>query len=67
MIVVVVIGGDVYVRNVILKYLELILVKFIEMGVIVEEGDDCVRVIVDKFLKVVNIKIILYLGFLIDV
>ena len=36
--------GDVYIRNVIPKHLESITAKLIEMGVNIEEGDDCIRV-----------------------
>lgn len=36
--------GDVTIKNVIPKHLESIAAKLIEMGAIVEEGDDSVRV-----------------------
>lgn len=59
--------GDVYVRNVIPKHLESITAKLIEMGVTIEEGDDCLRVCVDKPLKGVNIKTTPYPGFPTDI
>ena len=59
--------GDVYVRNVIPKHLESITAKLIEMGVNIEEGDDCIRVSVDKPLKGVNIKTTPYPGFPTDI
>lgn len=60
-------GGDVYVRNVIPKHLESISAKLIEMGAVIEEGDDCVRVTVNKPLKAVNIKTTPYPGFPTDI
>ena len=59
--------GDVLVRNVIPKHLESITAKLIEMGVNIEEGDDCIRVSVDKPLKGVNIKTTPYPGFPTDI
>lgn len=59
--------GDVYVRNVIPKHLESITAKLIEMGVTIEEGDDCIRVCGDKPLKGVNIKTTPYPGFPTDI
>ena len=43
--------GDITIKNVIPKHLESITAKLIEMGVVVEEGDDSVRVTVDGELK----------------
>jgi UDP-N-acetylglucosamine 1-carboxyvinyltransferase len=60
-------GGDVYIRNVIPKHLESITAKLIEMGVVVEEGDDCVRVTVNSPLRSVNIKTTPYPGFPTDI
>ena len=60
-------GGDVYIKNVIPKHLESITAKLIEMGVTVEEDDDCIRVSVDKALKGVNIKTTPYPGFPTDI
>lgn len=59
--------GDVTITNVIPKHLESISAKLLEMGAIVEEGDDSVRVTVDKPLKGVNIKTAPYPGFPTDV
>ena len=39
--------GDITIKNVIPKHLESITAKLMEMGVVVEEGDDSVRVTVD--------------------
>ena len=60
-------GGDVYIKNVIPKHLESISAKLTEMGAIIEEGDDCIRVTVNKPLKAVNIKTTPYPGFPTDV
>ena len=59
--------GDVTVNNVIPKHLESVTAKLKEMGAIVEEGDDSVRVAVDRKLKGVNIKTAPYPGFPTDV
>ena len=59
--------GDVTITNVIPKHLESISAKLMEMGAIVEEGDDSVRVTVDKELKGVNVKTAPYPGFPTDV
>ncbi|PRR82184.1 UDP-N-acetylglucosamine 1-carboxyvinyltransferase [Clostridium vincentii] len=59
--------GDVTITNVIPKHLESISAKLKEMGAIVEEGDDSIRVTVDKELKGVNIKTTPYPGFPTDV
>jgi UDP-N-acetylglucosamine 1-carboxyvinyltransferase len=59
--------GDVTITNVIPKHLESISAKLREMGAIVEEGDDSIRVTVDKKLKGVNIKTTPYPGFPTDV
>lgn len=56
-------GGDITVCDVIPKHLESISAKLIEMGCVVEEGDDCVRVISRERLKPTNIKTIPYPGF----
>ena len=60
-------GGDVYIKNVIPKHLESITAKLTEMGAVIEEGDDCVRVTVNKPLKGVNIKTTPYPGFPTDI
>ena len=59
--------GDVTITNVIPKHLESISAKLIEIGAIVEEGDDSIRVTVDKPLKGTNIKTTPYPGFPTDV
>lgn len=59
--------GDVYIKNVIPKHLESISAKLIEMGAVVEEGDDSVRVTVNSKLKGVNIKTTPYPGFPTDI
>ena len=59
--------GDVTIKNVIPKHLESITAKLKEMGAIVEEADDAVRVTVNGELKGVNIKTAPYPGFPTDV
>jgi len=67
MIAAVATGGDVYIRNVIPKHLESITAKLTEMGAVIEEGDDCIRVSVNAPLKGVNIKTTPYPGFPTDI
>ncbi len=55
--------GDVTVCNVIPKHLESVSAKLLEMGVTVEEMDDCIRVISNDRPKKVNIKTLPYPGF----
>lgn len=59
--------GDVTITNVIPKHLESISAKLIEMGAIVVEDDDSVRVTVDNPLRGVNVKTAPYPGFPTDV
>lgn len=59
--------GDVTITNVIPKHLESISAKLIEMGAIVVEGDDSVRVTVDNPLRGVNVKTAPYPGFPTDI
>ncbi|MDU5111091.1 MAG: UDP-N-acetylglucosamine 1-carboxyvinyltransferase [Clostridium sp.] len=59
--------GDVTIKNVIPKHLESIAAKLIEMGAVVEEGDDSIRVYVEGELKGVNVKTAPYPGFPTDV
>ena len=59
--------GDVTITNIIPKHLESISAKLIEMGAIVKEGDDSVRVTVDNELRGVNVKTAPYPGFPTDV
>ena len=56
-------GGDAIVKNVIPKHLDAITAKFVEMGALVEEFDDSVRVAVVKPLKQINVKTLPYPGF----
>ena len=56
-------GGDVVVRNVIPKHLESITAKFMEMGGIVEEYDDAVRIRRDGPLLHCNVKALPHPGF----
>lgn len=55
--------GDILVKNVIPKHLEAISAKLIEIGAVVEEYDDAVRVIADHRLGSTNIKTLPYPGF----
>ena len=59
--------GDIIVKNVIPKHLESIAAKLTEMGAIIEDGDDSIRVYVDGELKGVNVKTAPYPGFPTDV
>lgn len=59
--------GDITLTNVIPKHLESITAKLTEMGAIVEEGDDSVRVRVEGELRGVNIKTAPYPGFPTDI
>ena len=59
--------GDVTITNIIPKHLESISAKLIEMGAIVEDGVDSVRVTVDNELRGVNVKTAPYPGFPTDV
>lgn len=59
--------GDVTIRNIIPKHLESIAAKLTEMGAIIEEDDDSVRVTVNGDLKGVNIKTTPYPGFPTDI
>ena len=56
-------GGEVTIKNVIPRHLECISVKLLEMGVQIEEGDDCVTVRRDAPLHRTNIKTQPYPGF----
>ena len=56
-------GGDVTVKNLIPKHMESLSAKLLEMGVNIEEGDDCIRVSVTNPLKAVNVKTLPYPGF----
>lgn len=56
-------GGDVLVKNVIPKHLESITAKLEEMGAMIEEGDDCIRVRRDGKLHRCNVKTMPHPGF----
>ena len=56
-------GGDVMIQNVIPKHLESITAKLREMGVIIEEYDDSVRVVRNERLKRCNVKTMPHPGF----
>ena len=56
-------GGDIVVRNVIPKHLESITAKLMEMGAVVEEYDDAVRVRRDGPILHCNVKTMPYPGF----
>jgi len=55
--------GDVYIKGVIPNHLEAIIAKLVEMGVIVEEYDDMIRVRREGPLKHVDIRTLPYPGF----
>ena len=55
--------GDVLIKNVIPKHLDSISAKLAEMGVLIEEYDDCVRVCSMGTLKRANVKTMPYPGF----
>ncbi|AIS53514.1 UDP-N-acetylglucosamine 1-carboxyvinyltransferase 3 [Thermoanaerobacter kivui] len=55
--------GDVYIKGVIPNHLEAIIAKLTEMGVIIEEHDDVIRVRREGPLKHVDIKTLPYPGF----
>lgn len=57
-------GGDVIVRNLIPKHMDSLSAKLVEMGVNVEEFDDCIRVnATDRKLNAVSVKTMAYPGF----
>ena len=56
-------GGDVTLLNVIPRHLECITAKLQEIGVVIEEYDEAVRVIREKPIKRTNIKTLPYPGF----
>jgi len=55
--------GDVLIKNIIPKHLESITAKLIEVGCIVEEFDDAIRVVGTDNLKCTNVKTLPYPGF----
>ncbi len=56
-------GGDVLVKNIIPKHMEATSAKILEMGCIVEEHDDAIRVIGRKPLRPTRVKTLPYPGF----
>lgn len=56
-------GGNVLIKNIVPKHLDSITAKLEEIGVLVEEMDDSIRVIADKKLKKCNIKTLPHPGF----
>ncbi|HHX62779.1 MAG TPA: UDP-N-acetylglucosamine 1-carboxyvinyltransferase [Epulopiscium sp.] len=56
-------GGDVTVRNLIPEHMESISAKLTEMGVILDEGDDFIRVRAPEILKPTNVKTLPHPGF----
>lgn len=56
-------GGDVTVRNLIPEHMESISAKLMEMGVVLDEGDDFIRVRAPEILKPTNIKTLPHPGF----
>ncbi|MBQ6602670.1 MAG: UDP-N-acetylglucosamine 1-carboxyvinyltransferase [Eubacterium sp.] len=56
-------GGDIFVTNVIPKHLEAMTAKLTEIGCLVQEYDDMIRVKADKRLKRTQIKTLPYPGF----
>ena len=56
-------GGDVVVCNIIPKHMDSLSAKLVEMGCIVEESDDSIRVLANQPLKRVDIQTMYYPGF----
>lgn len=56
-------GGDVTVKNIIPKHMDSLSAKLDEMGCIIEEGDDYIRVISTGNFKATNVKTMAYPGF----
>lgn len=56
-------GGDVTVRNLIPEHMESISAKLTEMGIILDEGDDFIRVRAPEILKPTNVKTLPHPGF----
>lgn len=56
-------GGNVLVKNVIPKHMDSLSAKLEEMGCIIEEGDDSIRVISTGNLNAINVKTMAYPGF----
>ena len=56
-------GGDVTVKNVTPQHLESITAKLEEMGAVIEEGDDTVRVVCNRPLRRCNVRTMPHPGF----
>ncbi|WP_304942477.1 UDP-N-acetylglucosamine 1-carboxyvinyltransferase [Vallitalea guaymasensis] len=56
-------GGDVTVTNIIPKHMEAISAKLIEMGAVIEEYDEAIRVTANGPLKNIHVKTLPYPGF----
>lgn len=56
-------GGNVLVKNIIPKHMDSLTAKLDEMNVVIEEGDDSIRVKAENPLKNVNVKTMSYPGF----
>lgn len=56
-------GGDVVVKNIIPKHMDSLSAKLEEMGCIIEEGDDFVRIISSGNFNPTNVKTMVYPGF----
>ena len=56
-------GGDAIVKNIIPKHMDPISAKFVEMGAVVEEYDDSLRIAVETPLSHINVKTLPYPGF----
>ncbi|GMQ55912.1 UDP-N-acetylglucosamine 1-carboxyvinyltransferase [Vallitalea sediminicola] len=56
-------GGDVTVTNIIPKHMEAISAKLIEMGAVIEEYDEAIRVKANEPLKNIHVKTLPYPGF----
>ncbi|GKX28677.1 UDP-N-acetylglucosamine 1-carboxyvinyltransferase 2 [Vallitalea longa] len=56
-------GGDVTVNNIIPKHMEAISAKLSEMGAVIEEYDESIRVIANGQLKNIHVKTLPYPGF----
>lgn len=66
MVVVVIIEGNVLVKGVVFEYFIFLIVKMEEMGVMIKDEGEGLCVIGLKEFKLIDIKIMFYLGFLID-
>ena len=57
------VGGDVTIKGVIPKHLDCITAKLREMGMVIQEGDDSLRLEKTRRLKRANVKTMVYPGF----